>query len=115
MFEGLVGWGKNSMGWRFGFKLHLIISDRGELLTFKLTPGNVDDRIPVPDLAQDLFGKRFGDQGYISQPLFENPPFCNRHRTDVIGISGFLLLVTYLTPPLDLGDGPWEVTCQAIF
>lgn len=71
VFEGLVDWGKNSMGWHFGFKLHLIINDRGELLAFKLTPGNVDDRVPVPDLAQDLFGKLFGDRGYISQPLFE--------------------------------------------
>ena len=71
VFEGLVGWGKNSMGWHYGFKLHLIINDRGELLVFKLTPGNVDDRVPVPDLAHDLFGKLFGDRGYISQPLFE--------------------------------------------
>ncbi len=59
------------MGWHYGFKLHLIINDRGELLTFKLTPGNVDDRTPVLDLAQDLFSKLFGDRGYISQSLFE--------------------------------------------
>lgn len=71
VFEGMVGWGKNSMGWHYGFKLHLIINDRGELLAFKLTPGNVDDRTPVPGLAQDLFGKLFGDRGYISQELFE--------------------------------------------
>ena len=54
-----------------GFKLHLIISDRGELLAFKLTPGNVDDRKPVPEMAQGIFGKLFGDRGYISQDLFE--------------------------------------------
>jgi hypothetical protein len=71
VFEGLVGWGKNSMGWHYGFKLHLIINDRGELLAFKLTPGNVDDRTPVPDMAEDLFGKLFGDRGYLSQALFE--------------------------------------------
>jgi hypothetical protein len=71
VFEGLVGWGKNSMGWHYGFKLHLIINDRGELLAFKLTSGNVDDRTPVPDLAEDLFGKLFGDRGYLSQALFE--------------------------------------------
>ncbi len=58
-------------GWHFGFKLHLIINDRGELLAFKLTPGNVDDRKPVPEMAQDIFGKLFGDRGYISQDLFE--------------------------------------------
>ena len=56
---------------RRGFKLHLIINDKGERLAFKLTPGNTDDRKPVPDLAQDLFGRLFGDRGYISQNLFE--------------------------------------------
>lgn len=70
-FEGLVGWGKNSVGWHYGFKLYLIINERGELLAFKLTPGNTDDRKPVPDLTQDLIGKLFGDRGYISQELFE--------------------------------------------
>ena len=42
------------------FLLHLIINDRGELLAFKLTPGNTDDRQPVPELTQDLIGKLFG-------------------------------------------------------
>lgn len=32
------------MGWFFGFKLHLIINDKGEILSFYLTKGNVDDR-----------------------------------------------------------------------
>jgi IS5 family transposase len=71
VFQGEVHWGKNSVGWYFGFKLHLIINDKGELLAFKLTPANTDDRAPVPDLTQDLFGKLFGDRGYISQKLFE--------------------------------------------
>jgi hypothetical protein len=71
VFKDIAGWGKNSMGWHFGFKLHLIINDRGELLAFKLTPGNTDDRKPVPEMAQNLFGKLFGDRGYISQDLFE--------------------------------------------
>ncbi len=71
VFEGLVGWAKNSVGWHYGFKLHLIINDRGELLAFKLTSANTDDRQPVPDLTQDLIGKLFGDRGYISQELFE--------------------------------------------
>jgi len=71
VFEGLVGWSKNSMAWHYGFKLHLIINECGELLAFQLTPGNVDDRKPVPDLTQDLIGQLFGDRGYISQALFE--------------------------------------------
>lgn len=71
VFKGLVQWGKNSLSWHFGFKLHLIINDKGELLAFKLTPANTDDRQSVPDMTQDLIGKLFGDRGYISQQLFE--------------------------------------------
>ena len=71
MFHGLVKWGKNSVGWHFGFKLHLIINEKGELLAFQLTPANTDDRKPVPDMTKDLIGKLFGDRGYMSQKLFE--------------------------------------------
>lgn len=63
--------GKTSVGWFYGFKLHLVVNDCGELLAFRLTPGNVDDRRPVPRLVRRLFGKLFGDRGYISQPLAE--------------------------------------------
>jgi hypothetical protein len=61
--------GKTSTGWFYGFKLHLAVNDRGELLACCLTPGNVDDRTPVPSLVKDLRGKLFGDRGYISAPL----------------------------------------------
>lgn len=63
--------GKTSMGWFYGFKLHVVVNDAGELVAVCLTRGNVDDRHPVPQLAQRLFGKLFGDKGYISQPLAE--------------------------------------------
>lgn len=61
--------GQSSMGWFYGFKLHLVINDRGELLGCYLTPGNVDDRRPVPHMVRALWGKLFGDKGYISRPL----------------------------------------------
>src|SRR5436309_1174353 len=61
--------GKTSMGWFYGFKLHLAVNDRGDLLACCLTPGNVDDRTPVPELVKRLHGKLFGDRGYISAPL----------------------------------------------
>ena len=61
--------GKTSMGWFFGFKLHLAVNDRGDLLACCLTPGNVDDRAPVPQLVKRLRGRLFGDRGYISAPL----------------------------------------------
>ena len=69
VFAGLAERGKTSTGWFYGFKLHLTINDRGELLNVLLTPGNVDDRKPVPKLVQKLFGKLFGDKGYISKEL----------------------------------------------
>jgi hypothetical protein len=71
VFEGLANWGKSSIGWFFGFKLHLIINDKGELLSFQVTSGNTDDRIPVKDLVKDVFGKIYGDKGYISAELFK--------------------------------------------
>ena len=72
VFRDLAARGKNSVDWFFGFKLHLVINDCGELLAVRLTPGNCDDREPVPTLARELFGKLFGDKGYISQKLFES-------------------------------------------
>lgn len=72
VFSGLAERGKTSTGWFFGFKLHLIVNDRGELLCFCITPGNVDDRKPVPRLVKKLFGKLFGDKGYLSQPLAQS-------------------------------------------
>ncbi|SFI17491.1 Transposase DDE domain-containing protein [Nitrosomonas sp. Nm34] len=59
------------MDWFYGFKLHLVINDQEELLGVKITADNVDDRDPVPELTRSLFGKLFGDRGYISQSLFE--------------------------------------------
>jgi hypothetical protein len=72
VFAGLAGWGKNAFGWCYGFKLHLLINDMGEVLACYLTAANVDDRRPVPRLVGRLQGKVFGDRGYISQALFEN-------------------------------------------
>ncbi len=69
VFEGRAARGKTSVGWFYGFKLHLVVNDQGELLAFCLTPGNVDDRHPVPKLAKGLLGKLVGDKGYLSQPL----------------------------------------------
>jgi hypothetical protein len=73
VFDGFAKFGKSTMGWFYGFKLHFICNDKGELLSFCLTPGNVDDRNPdtLKHLTKKLFGKLFGDKGYISAALFE--------------------------------------------
>lgn len=71
VFAAIAQRGKTTMGWFYGFKLHLVVNEQGELLACCLTPGNVDDRKPVPTLAKSLFGKLFGDKGYLSQKLFD--------------------------------------------
>jgi transposase len=71
VFAGLAQRGKGSMGWFYGFKLHLVINDQGEVLGLTLTPGNIDDRRPVAKLVRQLWGKLFGDRGYMGQELFE--------------------------------------------
>jgi hypothetical protein len=70
VLEGVAQRGKTSMGWFYGFKVHLIVNDRGEIVAFAITPAHVDDRQPVPRLTTHLFGKLFGDKGYLSQKLF---------------------------------------------
>jgi len=57
--------------WFYGFKLHLVVNDRGDLLACQITQGLVDDRKPLPHLAQRLFGKLLGDKGYLSQRMFQ--------------------------------------------
>jgi hypothetical protein len=70
-FKGIAEVGKSTMGWFFGFKLHLIINDKGEILSFYLTKGNVDDRDSktITSMTKEIFGKLFGDKGYISKAL----------------------------------------------
>lgn len=69
VFAGLAERGKTSVDWFFGFKLHLVVNHRGELLNIQLTPGNTDDRRPVDTLLATVGGKVFADRGYVSQPL----------------------------------------------
>ena len=71
VFAEQAGRSKTSMGWFYGFKLHLVINEAGDLLSAMLTPGNTDDRRPVRELTQDLFGKLYADKGYISDALRE--------------------------------------------
>lgn len=72
VFKGLAALGKSTMGWFFGFKLHLIINEKGSLLASHLTPGNTDDRKPVRSMTRRLIGLLFGDKGYIDQSLFHD-------------------------------------------
>jgi Transposase DDE domain len=71
VFEGIAKRGKSTMGWFFGFKLHIVINQMGELLAFKVTPGNTADSKMIEPLGKALFGKMFGDKGYINQKIFK--------------------------------------------
>lgn len=74
VFKGIAERGHCSVGYFFGFKLHIIINEKGELLSYALTKGNKHDgnQELVNDLVKDLFGKLYGDKGYLSKALFEN-------------------------------------------
>lgn len=69
VFKGLAQRAKNSMGWFFGFKLHFLCNDRGEILKAYFTPANIDDRKGLLHMIHGIFGKVFADRGYISKPL----------------------------------------------
>ena len=71
VFAGVATRGRGSMGWCFGFKLHLVVNDGGELLACCLTPAQRADVKLLPKLSKRLFGKLFGDKGYLSQPMAE--------------------------------------------
>ena len=64
--------GKSSMGWFFGFKLHLVINDQGEIIAFTITNASTDDRKALPAVAKNLIGKLFGDKRYISSKLTQD-------------------------------------------
>lgn len=73
-FKNIATKGQCSMGWFFGFKLHIVINDKGEIIDFLFSQGNVDDRYPLKNKSfhDSIFGKLFGDKGYIGKTLFEN-------------------------------------------
>ena len=71
VFKGIAARGKGSTGWSFGFKLHLVVNDAGELLAIYLTAANRHELKALPKLVKRLFGKLLGDRAYVSQSLFE--------------------------------------------
>lgn len=71
VFKNIARIGKSTIGWFYGFKLHLVINEVGELLSVVVTKGNRADTSCVLDLTKNLFGKLFADKGYISKKLTE--------------------------------------------
>jgi Transposase DDE domain len=71
VFNRLESSSKSTMGWFYGFKLHLVINHKGEIMAVKITKANTDDRVVVDAMTQHLVGKMAADKGYISPPLFK--------------------------------------------
>jgi hypothetical protein len=71
-FAGLAARSRSSIDWFYGFRLHMIINDKGEIIALKITRGNTDERVAFEEMAvkKDLKGKRYADKGYISKNLF---------------------------------------------
>jgi len=73
-FKEIAQRGQFSLGWFFGFKLHIITNDSGGIINFMLTPANVHDTNPLKmkGFISKLYGKLFGDKGYLSKELFQS-------------------------------------------
>jgi hypothetical protein len=71
VFKGIAERGHCSVGFFYGFKLHLAINHQGEIMSFCITKGNVDDRQVVTKLMSGLTGFGAGDKGYLSRDLQE--------------------------------------------
>ena len=72
VFSGLAKLGKTTKGWFYGLKLHLVINEKGDIQRLTFTAGNIDDRVPVPNITKHLTGLLFGDKGYVKQELFQS-------------------------------------------
>jgi len=70
VFDGIASRGKSTMGFFYGFKLHLIVNENGQIIDFQITQANVDDRTPLKEnLLKKIWGKLYGDKGYVSKSL----------------------------------------------
>ena len=71
IFREIAQYGRTSVGWFFGLRIHLVINNLGEMIAFKITRGNVHDGAAAKSLLLSLEGLAFGDKGYIGKKLFD--------------------------------------------
>nr|CDI28928.1 hypothetical protein RMONA_1265 [Rickettsia monacensis IrR/Munich] len=98
-FNNLAKMGRSSVDWFFGFKLHMIINDKGEIIAVKITKGNVDDRIAFEAMVikKGLKGKCYDDKEFISEKMFTK-----LYKQGLIKITGIRKdMKNYLLPLLD--------------
>jgi len=70
VFGKLAKIGKSSYGWFMGYKLHIVINNKGQIIAVKITKANKSDLTCAKALAINLTGRMFGDKAYISKDLF---------------------------------------------
>ncbi len=73
VFQGIAEKSYGTLGWFYGFKLHLVSNDKGQIIDFLITKANVDDRYPLKNknFHDKIFGKIYGDKGYLGKDLFD--------------------------------------------
>lgn len=73
VFKGIAEKSYGTLGWFYGFKLHLVCNDKGQIIDFLITKANVDDRYPLKSKSfhDKIFGKIYGDKGYLGKDLFD--------------------------------------------
>lgn len=98
-FDSLAARGKSSIDWFYGFKLHIIINCKSQIVAIKITKGDKDDRAALFDMvkAKGMKGKIYADKGYISNKLFSS--LYKRGLTLITGIRSNMK--NYLIPMLD--------------
>jgi hypothetical protein len=72
VMKGLAKIGKTTKGWFYGFKLHIVINTKGEIVDLRFTRGNKADISVLDELTKDIAGSIFGDKAYISKKLFSS-------------------------------------------
>ncbi len=98
-FKGLAARGHSSIDWFYGFKLHMIINDKSEIVAIKITQGNIDDRKAFEEMVikKGLKGKCYADKGYLSKDLFTQ--LYNKGLVLITGIKRNMK--NYLMPIMD--------------
>jgi len=65
--RGLAAKSKSTMGWFYGFKLHIICNELMQILSFRITAGNIDDRKGLDMIWNNIFGLIIADAGYLGK------------------------------------------------
>ena len=72
VFQKIAKRGKTTMGYFYGFKVHLVLNHTGHIINYSLSSGELHDLHKTFELLKNLWGSAYGDKGYVSSEIFEN-------------------------------------------